>query len=154
MKNKNMLCCIVIVILILIGLFFVMRKNNILGLGNLDEGFESSPMPLKRIDEKPDPDGNTIYVILFYADWCPHCVSTKPEWAKLQKMDNKKVNNKTIKIRANNCEGSEVEKELANEVGVQGYPTIKVMTSNNTVDYNGARNAENIKEFINNQAKN
>ena len=21
--------------------------------------------------------------MLFYVDWCPHCVSTKPEWAKL-----------------------------------------------------------------------
>ena len=37
---------------------------------------------------KPNPDPNTIYVVLFYVDWCPHCVSTKPEWNKVQKLDN------------------------------------------------------------------
>lgn len=151
-KNKNMLCSLVIVILIVIGLFFVFKKNNILGLGKLEEGFDSEPMPLKRVDEKPDPDENTIFIVLFYADWCPHCVSTKPAWSKLQKLDNTKINNKTIKIRANNCEGSKVEKELASEVGVEGYPTIKAITNNNTVDHNGGRDEQSLKEFVSEQA--
>ena len=154
MRNKNLLCCVVIIILILVGVFFYVKKNNLLNMGTVNEGFESQPMELKRLDSKPDPDDNTIYVILFYVDWCPHCVSTKPEWKKLENLDNKKINNKTIKVLANNCEGSNAEKGVANDVGVEGYPTIKVLKNNSVVDYNGARDANSIKTFVEKEANN
>ena len=91
-KNKNMLCCVVIIILILVGVFFFLKKNNLLGWAGVKEGFESQPMELNNITEKPNPDDNTVYIVLFYVDWCPHCVSSKPEWAKLVK----EMNNKNL----------------------------------------------------------
>ena len=150
-KNKNMLCCVIIIILILVGVFFFLKKNNLLGWAGIKEGFESQPMELNNIKEKPNPDDNTVFVIFFYVDWCPHCVSSKPEWSKLvNEMNNKNVNGKNIKVVANNCEGTPIEKEYAQESNVEGYPSIKIVKKNNVEDYNGARDAESLKNHINN----
>ena len=153
-KQQQSVCVVVVVVLILTGLFFYLKKNNMLRFMGIKEGFESSPMELNRLTEKPNPDDNTMVVLLFYVDWCPHCVSTKPEWKKLEALNGNKINNKTVEVKAVNCEGSAVEKEVANDVGVEGYPTIKVMTKNNVEDYNGARDENSIKEHINNASNN
>ena len=88
-------------------------------------------------------------IVLFYVDWCPHCVSTKPEWETLvNNMNNKNVNGTNVKVQACNAEGSAVEKEFANENNVQGYPTIKLIKENDVVEYNGARNVNALEEFI------
>jgi thiol-disulfide isomerase/thioredoxin len=145
MSNNDMCCIAVVVVLILIGLYFFLRHHNMLGLS---ENFESSPMELKRLDKKPNPDNANVFIIFFYADWCPHCVRAKPEWAKLQSMDGQNVNGKKVNVRACNSEGSNLEKETAQDNNVEGYPTIKLVKNNEVVDYNGERNAEAIKNFI------
>ena len=138
-RNKNLLCCVVIVILILVGLFFFVKKNNLLNLGNnVQEGFSSTnsrPMGLNNITKRPNPDENTVVLVLFYVDWCPHCVSTKPEWEKLvNEVNNTKINNKNVEVVAANCEGTEVEKNLAEDNNVEGFPTIKLIKNDNIVD--------------------
>jgi thiol-disulfide isomerase/thioredoxin len=150
MKNNSQttVVVVVVVVLILVGLYYLLSKNNM--LGKID-GFTDGAS-LNNIVEKPNPGSNDVIVVLFYADWCPHCVSTKPEWAKLtNKLDGKNVNGKNVQVKAVNCEGSEVEKEVANDVGVSGYPTIKVMKNNENVEYNGPRNAAAIEEFVSKQ---
>lgn len=62
--------------------------------------------------------GNVI--VLYYADWCGHCVRFKPEWAKF----------KTLMARKhpNMCTVAEVEQSHLSNVPaaqVEGYPTIK-----------------------------
>jgi thiol-disulfide isomerase/thioredoxin len=62
--------------------------------------------------------GNVI--VLYYADWCGHCVRFKPEWAKFKSLMARK--------HPNICTVAEVEQShLANvpAAQVQGYPTIK-----------------------------
>ena len=151
MKNNSQttVVVVVVVVLILVGLYYLLAKNNM--LGGRREGFNNA---MNNIVEKPNPGPNEVVVVLFYVDWCPHCVSTKPEWAKLtSNMDGKKVNGKNVSVKAVNCEGSEVEKEVANDNGVSGYPTVKVLKNNETVEYNGPRNAKAIEEFVNHQCK-
>lgn len=148
-KQQKTICIVVVVVLILVGLFFYLRKNNMLTFMGVKEGFESNKNqePL-RIDSKPNPDDDSIVVLLLYVDWCPHCENFKPEWKKLEALNGTKMNNKTVEVKAVNCEGSEVEKEVANDLGVEGYPTIKVMTKNNVEDYNGARDEASIKNHL------
>ena len=43
MSNDKMMCCCVVVVLILVGLYFLAIKNNLL------EGFESEPMELNNL---------------------------------------------------------------------------------------------------------
>ena len=143
MSNDKMMICCVVVVLILVGLYFLVTQNNLL------EGFESQPAELNNLTEKPNPSSNEVVVVFFYADWCPHCVSTKPEWANVvQEMNNTTVNNKNVKVNSCNCEGSEVEKATANDNNIQGYPTIKCIKNGETVDYNGARDSASICAWV------
>ena len=38
-------------------------------------------------------------VVLYYADWCPHCHNFMPEWQKLTQM----LNKNGIKTHSNFC---------------------------------------------------
>jgi len=141
--------CLLVVVLIVVALYYIVNANN------NQENFESHPMSLKHVTEKPNPGPNEVYLILFYVEWCPHCVSAKPEIAKLTKeIDGKEVNNVTVNVRANNCEDSEVEQAFARDNNVEGYPTIKLVKNNEVVDYNGPRTKEGLMKFINDETKN
>ena len=147
--SQRVVVLVVVVVLILIGVYFLLRKNgklnNLLGV---NEGFEDGGN-LNNLNEKPNPDANQVILVLFYVDWCPHCVSTKPEFAKVVKqMNNQNVNGKNVKVHSCNCEGSQVEQEVAKENNIQGYPTIKLIKNSEVLDYNGARNSEEIMEFL------
>lgn len=136
---------VVVGILILVGLFFLCRSNGV--ISNNREGFEGS---VNTLTEKPNPKENEVYLVLFFVDWCPHCKTVKPEWEKLMKLNNTEVNGKTIKVAAANAEGSDAEKEAARDNNVEGYPTIKLISQSQVLDYNGARNAVEMGRFVKN----
>ena len=88
--------------------------------------------------------------MLFYVDWCPHCVSTKPEWAKLVEAKNgSQVAGKNVTVASCNCEGSDAEQETARDNNVQGYPTIKCIKEGETLDYNGPRDFDSLSAWVN-----
>jgi thiol-disulfide isomerase/thioredoxin len=143
MSNDKMMVCGVVVVLILVGLYFLVTNNNLL------EGFDSAPMELNHITSRPNPGSNDVVLMLFYVEWCPHCVSAKPEWAKLVEAKNgSQVNGKNVTVAACNCEGSEVEQETARDNNVQGYPTIKCIKNGETVDYEGARTFDALSSWV------
>lgn len=82
--------------------------------------------------------GKSVF-IKFYAPWCGHCKKMKPDWDKL--MEEYK-DSKTAVIAEVDCTAS--GKELCNENGVRGYPTIKYGDPNNLEDYKGGRT---LKDF-------
>jgi hypothetical protein len=65
----------------------------------------------------------------------------KPDWDKL--MEEYK-DSKTILIADVDCTTS--GKELCNEIGVRGYPTIKFGDPNNLEDYKGGRTLKDLKK--------
>jgi len=77
--------------------------------------------------------GKSVF-IKFYAPWCGHCKKMKPDWDKL--MEEYK-DSKTAVIAEVDCTAS--GKELCNENGVRGYPTLKFGDPNNLEDYKGGR---------------
>lgn len=157
MSNNQMVVCGLVVVLILVGLYFLLQGNNVLG-NNVQEGFSSTnskPMELNNLTEAPNPDDNTVVIVLFYVEWCPHCVSTKPVWEEaVKKHNNTTINGKNVKVQACNCEGSEVEQSVARDNNIQGYPTIKAITQNGVEEHNGSRSLEDIETFINHQCGN
>ena len=143
--TNTLLVCVLVIALIVVGLYYLINENK----QNVREGFDSQPASLNNLTQKPNPKANEVIIVLFYVDWCPHCVSTKPEWETLvNNMNNKNVNGTNVKVHACNAEGSAVEKEFANESNVQGYPTIKLIKENEVVEYNGARNVSELEAFI------
>lgn len=103
----------------------------------------------------PDPmaiDKNSVKLVLFYAPWCGHCKALMPDWEKIEyKYNNQVVRQKKITISKIDCDQNA---KLAEQYNIQGYPTIKLLHSNNNgkinlYDYEDQRNYNQISKFIN-----
>ena len=86
---------------------------------------------------------------MYYADWCPHCHSAKPEFDKLgaiQTIGGKKVA----------CNAIEAEKHPEQVRGkVSGYPTIQLYDPKGKLvsDYSGPRTLQGFQSFLEEQLK-
>lgn len=89
---------------------------------------------------------NEIALALFHADWCGHCKRFMPEWqkAKAQLNNTRTKNGKLIKCVDIESKNEEVMKQH----GVDSYPTIMIITENSKVVFNGERNVNSLKEFV------
>lgn len=86
-------------------------------------------------------DGEDGVLRFFYADWCPHCKSAKPEWDRLKKM----YKGKTV-LKEENC--SKKPTAMAKKLGVEGYPTFILSKSGKNLEYDGDRNAAGLHKFL------
>jgi protein disulfide-isomerase-like protein len=82
------------------------------------------------------------WMVLYYADWCGHCKTMKPEW---QKVVNKFSGNQSVNV-------AEVESTLIDKLShrpqVQGFPTIKMYQSGNEVaQFEDERVADKMEKF-------
>jgi protein disulfide-isomerase A6 len=84
----------------------------------------------------------------FYAPWCGHCKNLKPAWETAAKSLAG-----IAKVAAVNCD-EEMNKPLCGQMGVQGFPTLKIVRPGKkpgkpTVeDYQGQRQAKAIVETV------
>ena len=85
--------------------------------------------------------GKTVFV-KFFAPWCGHCKKMKPAWDKLME---EYEDSETVLIGDVDCIGS--GKPLCDEVGVQGFPTIKYGDPDNLQAYQGGRDFDALDEF-------
>ena len=90
-------------------------------------------------------------LMLFYADWCPHCKTAKPEWNNVKaKYENKTINGYKLIFTEVNCtnESAEVE-ELMDKYKIEGFPTIKMLKDGQVIEYDASPKQDLIEEFIN-----
>ena len=85
---------------------------------------------------------NGDWMVLYYANWCGHCTTMKPEWQKV-------VNN--IK-KSNIVNIADVESEhitdLSHNPVVNGFPSIKMYNSGNEIaNFDDERVADKIEQF-------
>lgn len=85
--------------------------------------------------------GKTVFV-KFFAPWCGHCKAMKPAWDTLM---GEFEGSDSVLVADVDCIGD--GKELCNEVGVQGFPTIKYGDPSNLEDYKGGRDVDSLKKF-------
>jgi len=85
-------------------------------------------------------------LMLFHAKWCGHCVQFMPSWLKLKGgyADHSKIN--MVEISDKNA-------SLIKEYNINGFPTIKLYDGKKFHDYNGGRDINNIREFVNHKLK-
>ncbi|PLB45111.1 thioredoxin-domain-containing protein [Aspergillus steynii IBT 23096] len=93
-------------------------------------------------------NSNYTSILEFYAPWCGHCQNLKPAYEKAAKnLDG------LAKVAAINCDEDD-NKPLCGRMGVQGFPTLKVVVPGKkpgkprVEDYQGARSAKAIVNAV------
>jgi len=91
---------------------------------------------------------HTNWLVKYSAEWCGHCVGMQNEWDKLYNNNSKRLANRGVKlVTVDHSVMEQVEEKLGNQ-NVQGFPTIRMIKGNQeTIDYNGERNADSLKKF-------
>lgn len=141
---------IFIVAVIIMAVFYPSRFSR--GMNN-KESFDdySALMENMSSSDETDDDPKKVFsstkptMVLFYAPWCGHCKTMKPEYERLREKYMKNPNKNVVMI---NCDD---HKEFASKAGVQGFPTLRLYKNpkdDKYVDYDGPRTAEAIETFL------
>jgi len=88
-----------------------------------------------------ETSGKTVFV-KFFAPWCGHCKAMKPAWDSLME---EYASSETVLVADVDCIGA--GKPLCDEVGVQGFPTIKYGDPSNLEAYKGGRDLATLQTF-------
>lgn len=123
--NKKMLIFVGIVAVLLAGLWFLNRKG-------LVQGFQNPSEPT---------------FTMYFAPWCGHCKTAKPEFEQFAAGGKIKVGDKDCVVRA-----VDPEKQPAEAKGkpIRGFPTFLLELPNGVVkEYRGERNTAGYLEFLN-----
>jgi protein disulfide-isomerase-like protein len=93
---------------------------------------------LKTDTFESETQGKKAFVV-FKAPWCGHCKKLKPDWDNL-------ADNVNVLIGEVDCT---VEKDLCEEQGVKGYPTIKYSDGYGWKKYEKGREYDTLENFVN-----
>ena len=85
---------------------------------------------------------NGDWMVLYYANWCGHCTTMKPEWQKV--VDNIKKSNV---VNIADVESTHIS-DLSHKPNVNGFPSIKMYNSGNEIaNFDDERIADKIERF-------
>jgi len=87
-------------------------------------------------------------LVMFYAPWCSHCATMKPQFDKASVI--LEANNPPVSLARVNCEGGSAQ--VCGRFSIAGYPTVKIFKNGlEVVDYSGPRTSKGIVKFMKTQ---
>ncbi|XP_040575277.1 thioredoxin domain-containing protein 5 [Lepeophtheirus salmonis] len=115
---------------------------------------DSAPSSIIKINKEEFKENiaSGVTFIKFYAPWCGHCKRLAPIWEELAvKFEGVDY----VKIAKVDCTANDNKnKELCNEEGVNGFPTLNIYASGEKVkEYRGNRKVEDLEEFVKEHSK-
>jgi thiol-disulfide isomerase/thioredoxin len=119
---------------------------------NKNEDFGGRKRRQKHHTEKKHSKKNTVVVGKVYADWCGHCQSLKPEWAKMKKRVYSKKGRKhvifvEIEEKQIGQKMQKIEKEHGVKIEANGYPTLFKIDNGKVDYYNGNRQSDAMSDW-------
>lgn len=92
-----------------------------------------------------------VQVNFFYADWCPHCVKAKPEWNTFkEKFNGTELNGHVVQCVEVDCtETTPKNSPLIQKFKVDSFPTVKMMKSNQIIDFDSKVTSSTLEQFVN-----
>lgn len=93
-------------------------------------------------------DSDDVWLVNFYAPWCPHCKSLKPIYEEASRAI-RKAGIKNVKLGA--IDASQYQ-SYAQKYGIRGFPTLKYFpagqkTENDAKEYDNDRSAQGILQW-------
>lgn len=91
-----------------------------------------------------------VTIVKFYAPWCGHCKRMAPTWDELAA---KFAGNSVAKVAKVDCQLEE-NKDLCNDQGVDGFPTIFLYKNGDKIEeYSGSRSLEDLHTYVSKHAQ-
>ena len=86
----------------------------------------------------------------FFADWCPHCKTAKPQWATFcaPMTENKSKKFGKYEVSADTVDCSDGNDPRIQKYSVDGYPTVIIIKDGETVKYEGKITTDNLEKFV------
>ena len=90
-------------------------------------------------------------LLFFYADWCPHCKTAKPNWESIKtQYQNKTINGYHVIFTEVNCTTETADSEqMMNKYNIEGFPTIKLLKDGQIIEFDAKPTRETLNEFLN-----
>lgn len=107
---------------------------------------------VSNINKKTHPNSPNPIIIKYYAHWCPHCHN--PEMVEFLESLGEVLPKKTnITVAAFNCDFNDKTRDIAQNIGIQGFPTIRYYNKNGKEsEYKGPREIKPFLQFLLNES--
>jgi thiol-disulfide isomerase/thioredoxin len=94
---------------------------------------------------------STPELMFFYASWCGHCKTAKPEWESTKEYlhTNPVKSHRVFCVEYDCSEKTPETEQILNQYKIDGFPTIKLKYENTIYDFNEIPTKENLLIFIN-----
>jgi len=109
---------------------------------------QSNVMDLTELDFQNFISEFKFALVNFHALWCRYSKKLKPVWKEI----GEDLKSGGYDVAVARVEAYD-EKKLAEQYGIEGYPTIKLFIDGTPHDYNGERTKEQILEFVDRKTK-
>jgi thiol-disulfide isomerase/thioredoxin len=91
-----------------------------------------------------------VEIMFFFANWCPHCKTAKPEWEKAKsEYDNTTINGYKILFVEIDCSNPDSKTtSLMDKYNVEGFPTIVLLKNNEVITYDAKVTYDHLSQFL------
>ena len=143
-SNKYTIIAILFLLLLTFGIYYVYIKY-----------YSTKLLELYKPNNEKMPtwtqnNSNELEIMFFFANWCPHCKTAKPEWEKAKKeYNNTTINGYKINFVDVDCTNPDSQTtSMMDKYNVEGYPTIILLKNNEVVTYDAKVTYDHLSQFL------
>lgn len=86
-------------------------------------------------------------ILGFFADWCPHCKTAKPDWASFSSELSDKPYGKYV-LKSDMVDCTDGNDPRIQQYSINGYPSVIIIKDKEVIRYDGKVTASNLNQFV------